>query len=557
MADSGLGRAVRWIVVLASFGALCAIGLGAVWFTHYRVYAKWWVAAALAFAVGVVAWRLVGRSILRVWRSARLPKWVLPVGLFVVFFAVKVVFALHLETEQQSDFLMMYQGAQAINAGDFSFSDTAYWHFFAYQTPFTIYEAFMLKVSGGSLVPLLVAGAVFMAGTNLLVYLIGRKITGSAVAGLFAAVAYLVYPSAYLQASALTNDHLSAFLLYLGAYVALTGVGRLGAWSGSRGLLAGSGPDGLVAGAGSDGLVAGPGSDGLMAGRAGSDSRAAGRSRPWRDWRGWALAAAGGVLLALGNLARPAGLVVVAALVAALVLAPVMRRGARSSWRPVGLSALAAVVVVAAYGLVGAGADGAIKASGINPAGASNNLPEWKFVFGLQGNTAQGRQDLVDIGAYDPIPKPDARQIARAALERDIRQLPQTWHRVLARQVNSMWARNESARYLYWPQFGASDQYRLPDSRTYTLGHYLVLGERGVFLPIILMAAWGVVLLNRDRRWGALATFLACFVAGYALIHLAIEVQPRYRYLFMPAVFCLAAPAWACLTRLRGARDRR
>jgi hypothetical protein len=259
------------------------------------------------------------------------------------------------------------------------------------------------------------------------------------------------------------------------------------------------------------------------------------------------LAVAGGLSLGLGNLARPAGLVVCLAVVAALVLVPLQGGKGTRTWRLEGLAALTAVVALAVYALTGAAASAAIKASGINPAGAANNLPEWKFVFGLQAGN-QGSQDLIDIDAYGPTPKPDARAIARAAVNRDIRQLPGTWREVLKRQVTSMWVLNESGSYLYWPDLKGEYRYKVPDSRAYTIGHYLVLGERGLFLPIVLMAATGIVLLNRQRRWTYLATFLACFVAAYAVIHLAIEVQPRYRYLVMPAIFALAAPTWAWLS---------
>ncbi|MDR0592279.1 MAG: hypothetical protein LBG60_03270 [Bifidobacteriaceae bacterium] len=493
MSEAPLGRLVRWAVTAGAFGALAAIAAATAWFAEHAVFAKWWPAAGLAWAAGWLAWRLAGGRGLAMWRRAAWPKWVLPVGLFAVFFAVKTVFAFYLKTEQQSDFLVMYQAAQSIAEGDFSFSQSAYWHFFAYQTPFALYQALMLKVFGGSIAPLLVVGALAMAGTNLLVFLIGRRITGSAVAGLFASFAYLAYPGPYLQANALTNDHLSACLLYLGAYLVVAGASR---------------PP----------------------------------SRPARPR--WALVAVGALVLQLGNLARPSGIVVVAALVAALVAAPIIGRRRKGSWRPLAASAAAAALAVAVYAGAGAAADQAVKAAGVNPAGTANNLPEWKFVFGLQGSWEQGRQDSADIGAYDPSPKPDARQIARAAVERDLRQLPQTWRTVLHRQVTSLWVLNESGSYLYWPQFEGRYRYQVPSAQAFTLGHYLVLGERGAFLPAVLLAAAGVGLLGRRRRWGALAAFAACLVAAYALVHLAIEVQPRYRYLVMPAVFALTAPAW-------------
>ncbi|MDR0627050.1 MAG: glycosyltransferase family 39 protein [Bifidobacteriaceae bacterium] len=200
--ETGLGRVARWVVAISACAVLAAIALATTGFTERRVFAKWWLVAAIGLALGLAVWRFFGARFLRLWRALGLPKWILPTGLFALFFAVKAIVILILPpTDQQSDFLSIYQAAQSINAGDLSFNETAYWYFFAYQTPFAIYEAFMLKLFGGSLAPLVLVGALAMAGTNLLVYLIARRITGSAVAGLFAAAAYLVYPSPYLQAS--------------------------------------------------------------------------------------------------------------------------------------------------------------------------------------------------------------------------------------------------------------------------------------------------------------------------------------------------------------------
>ncbi|MDR2565994.1 MAG: glycosyltransferase family 39 protein [Bifidobacteriaceae bacterium] len=520
-AETKLGWLTRWLVAAGSFAVLAAIAAVAVLRGSRADFGLWWLGAGAACLAAAGLWRIAGRRALAVWRSWRLPKWVAPAAIFLMFFAVKAVFALRWKTQQRSDFLTMYQAAEAILRGDHSFTELAYWHFFAYQTPFAIYEAVMLKLFGGSIIPLLIVGALAMAGTNFLVYLFARRLTGSAVAGLFAGCLYLAYPGPYLEANVLTNDHLSAFLLILGAYLVLCGVGRIT----SRTTRGGSPA-------------------------AGSASGGSGRGLRKGRWAGWALVVLGGLVLELGNLARPAGIVVCVALAATSVVWPVMRRHAGQSWRPLGLSVAAALAALAVYALVGVGANLVVKASGINPEGSANNLPEWKFVLGLQPPEGS---DYGSIGAYAPTPNPEARKIARELLKQSLRRLPDSWPHVVDRQSSLLWARQDTSTFQFWPQYGPSyktvaDYYAIPDKHLFTVAHYSVLLERGVFLPAVLLAAAGVFALNRDRRWSRLAVFLALFVSAYALVHLAIEVQPRYRYLAMPAIFALTGPAWSWLT---------
>ncbi|MDR1442132.1 MAG: hypothetical protein LBJ02_07080 [Bifidobacteriaceae bacterium] len=175
---------LRWMAAAVSFGSLATIGAVAVVYGSGLPQALWWLVFGLASALGVVLWRLAGRRVLTAWRKLGLPKWVLPAGLFSGFLAVKLMMVFSWQTEQWSDFLIIWRAAESIAVGDYSFSQEAYWVFFAYQTPFAIYEAVMLKLFGGSWVPLLAVNALAMAGVNLLTFLFARRLTGSAVAGL-------------------------------------------------------------------------------------------------------------------------------------------------------------------------------------------------------------------------------------------------------------------------------------------------------------------------------------------------------------------------------------
>jgi hypothetical protein len=506
--ETVLGRLARWALALGTGSVLAGIGLVALLLGSGQVFWPWWVGSA---AVGLAAaglWRLAGRNLAAAWRRLRARRLAPPpaLALFAVFFLVKAVFALHWRIQQRSDFLTIFQAAQSINAGDYSFAEQPYWFFFAYQTPFAIYEAFMLKVFGGSTVPLLVVSAAAMAGTNLLVFGFARRITGSTAAGLFAGLAYLAYPGPYLEAAALTNDHLSAFLLLLGAYLVLRGAGR---------------------------LPAAP---------------------------GWGLVAAGGAIMQLGNLARPAGVIVCLSLTAALALTPLVGRQRGTGWRPFGWPIAAAAVALGVYAAVGGAAGVAVKASGINPQGVANHLPEWKFIWGLE--PPEGI-DPTSLGMREPVPRPDARQAAQGLLDDAVARLPQTWAPVAKRQVSLLWAQQDTSTFQFWPQPDYQSVYAIPDKHSTTVAHYLVLIERGVFLPAVAVSGIGAVLLLSRRRWPSpprlpsLAVFLSLFVVAYACVHLVIEVQPRYRYLAMPAILALTGPAWQWLITRRPGRARR
>jgi hypothetical protein len=200
--------------------------------------------------------------------------------------------------------------------------------------------------------------------------------------------------------------------------------------------------------------------------------------------------------------------------------------------------------------LLGVGAGAAVKASGLNPEGIANNLPEWKIALGPVEGAVDG-PSWSEIGIRDSTPNPEAPRIAREIVRSYLEHLPQTWPQVLKRQTQTLWAQNDTASFAFWPGLEGRPLYELPDPQTATLAHYLVLLERGFFVPAVLLAAIGVLLLHRGHRWNYISTFLCCFFAAYCLVHLAIEVQPRYRYLAMPAIYALTAPTWAVISGQR------
>jgi hypothetical protein len=563
-----LAALARWVVVVAAAGVLALVAAANLIVSPWRVFGLWWLVSSVGLVAMALLWRLAGPPATKLWRSLKLPRWALPTVLFFAFLVVKLIPALGLKTEQSWDFLAIYEAAKSLVAGDNSFTEIPYWDYFAYQTPSVLYEAGMLKLSGGSTVPLLVVGAMAMAGINLLVFLAGRRITGSASAGLLAAIAYLVFPGPYIQAPALSTDHLSTFLTYLGAYIILAAAARtrlgqavaLGLAGGLAlelgNLIRPMGPVMLAAALAA--VVVGvltrrrcrpaaPPHTLTPVSAAGADAPPEGAAEP-------APVADRGAVLGAATGVAPS-----AATRAALDLTPSGKRPANDppqpgrQVRPLVAGLAAALVALGAYTALGVGVDGIVRWTGVNPHGTKSNLPEWKFALGLAGRD-EAEDVLVMTGAYDQEPAPNAHANIRAALKRDLELLRERWFYIAGRQVQLLWVNHDNAILAFNPQLADLKPSSVPNARTDPLPYLMVVLERGLALPVVILAAWGVVQLGRERRVGRVAAFLACLVIAYAAIHLAIEAMPRYRYPVMPAIFTLTAPA---LGRLAGVGPRR
>ena len=187
------------------------------------------VAAFLLFgglAVYIPAGYAVGKIRSSKWFAA---------GLAVVALIPRIVWILAIDSPPISDFLDMYMAAQQAAAGDFSFSSSPYFTRWVHQTGFTLYEALILALTGGSIVSLKVLNAVYQAATAVAVYRIGSWLFGEGC-GRAAALTYASYVPLIMMCSVLTNQHLSTLLMALGCCFAV----RHGGESRIGGIAAGS-----------------------------------------------------------------------------------------------------------------------------------------------------------------------------------------------------------------------------------------------------------------------------------------------------------------------------
>jgi len=156
------------------------------------------------------------------------------IAIFVLALLSKSILVLKTATKPVSDFNTFYQSAIKLLNGDKSFGYTFYFKTWAYQTGPVIYYSAIMKLFGTGLLPLKLVNCFFMAGTNVLVYLIARKISNEYTAR-FVSLLYLFYPAPYFLAAVLTNQHFAACMFLLAVYILLAEKLNWGA----RGIIAG------------------------------------------------------------------------------------------------------------------------------------------------------------------------------------------------------------------------------------------------------------------------------------------------------------------------------
>lgn len=143
------------------------------------------------------------------------------ISVFLIAFTLKSIVAIFYNVPPSSDFSNFYNAALKVANGDFSFSSSGYFKLWAYQTGIVIYYATLIKVFGSSILALKIVNCLFIAGVNVILYLILKKLLSEKIA-MTISLLYLFYPATFFLASVLTNQHISNFLILLGIYILIS-----------------------------------------------------------------------------------------------------------------------------------------------------------------------------------------------------------------------------------------------------------------------------------------------------------------------------------------------
>ena len=407
-------------------------------------------------------------------------------AVLVICFLARLAYVLLIPTHPFSDFELLYSAAASSAAGDFSWAadPSGYFGLWTYQIPFVLYQALILRLFG-SIWALKIMNLLFMTGTDYLIYLIARRFL-SENAAVCSAALYAVWPGSFHLAPVLTNQHISVFFTLLAIYLLLT----------EHGL-----PRFIAA----------------------------------------------GILLALGDLMRPEGIIFITALLGCALCIAV------SDLRKENLLRLLAgcVLLLASYFLFKRLCALVLGLCGAAPNGIGSGFREWKFILGLDpdselGGYSETHAALLEI--TDPaLRSAQARAVISGYLAR-WRELPA----LFLRKMREMWGGEED---LNWSLLGLNSGTELLPGITVTgFRHYLRLWEKGTYILVWTLALGGCIsMIKEPRKSGNLGAVLCAAVIVLAFAaYLLIEVQTRYRYFVMPFVFILASALIDRLPRKAG-----
>ena len=397
-------------------------------------------------------------------------------------FLIRLAYISIINTPLESDFKLLYDAAVLFSQGDYSFSQQVYFQEWGYQTGFVIYQGMVVRVFGqaGGITALKVLNCFWNTGITLLVYLIARNFFSEKPSRL-ASVLYsgFVFPITFV--SVLSNQHISTFLILLGLYFLMD----------QRLIRMKLVPRGLIA----------------------------------------------GFLLALGNIMRPEGLVVVTSL---MVYFLVLFFSADKKWRRMERIAQCLVVVLI-YLAVNSMASQAIIKSGINDQGLKNNNVYWKFVVGLNYESKGSYNEKDYKLMYESnLSLEEKKELQKDLILKRLRIDPLKLVNLFMVKIQTMWC--DSA--LDW-----SYKHILMSNRVvYLFSNPVKFSDIDAVLKdlneLFIYTAIGLSLLGMLTRWKSqmkdgLLIPVTILVISF-VIYLFIEVQPRYAYLQQPFMFILS-----------------
>jgi hypothetical protein len=401
--------------------------------------------------------------------------------LFILAFLAKGWLAWVLKTPLESDFKVFYDAAVQVAGGHLDLSASSYFRVWPYQIGIVLYYAAIIKAMGPDPRILLLANGVFMAGTHVLIYRIARQMVPAGPSR-YIALLYLVYPAPYFLASVLTNQHASNFFLLAGVWLYLVYRGR---------------------------------------------------------WPGMVAAV---MLIAVGDVLRPQGILIMGALVAAEL---VHGWGSREKLQ----LGLRMAVLLGLFVALTAAASAGVRISGIHDLGLANGFPEYKLVVGLNPET-QGMYSAADADILLSISDRDLRKATALTMIRERLTDPRQVLTLMVQKQKKMWWDEDST--FDWGMGYLVNQPVGILGVTMSYWNFkvgLLRLEKAIYLWVVFLMWLTMMGQWRKVRISPAVMVSLMLVLGSLAVYALIEIQPRYRDLTVIAFFLLAAEGYAGLTQ--------
>ena len=381
--------------------------------------------------------------------------------LFLISFIVRLVFILVFNFPQVYDFATLLDASHMFSHGDFSFNQWFHFHTWGYQTGFVIYQGFLLKLFHSEFL-LKLLNILYSSLLVLFVYRVSKKISDEKSARVVS-ILYMVFPFYLFLNTVLVNSHFATLLMYFGILFLIK------------------------------------------------------KEKSYKDY------IIGGVLVSLGNIIRPEGIIIVLSLLVYEFFLFDSKKLVNTLIR------VCSFLLV--YFSIGFVASFLVIKSGVNPSGLENKDPLWKFILGFNYETCGYYND--DDSKYQV----DRETEINIIKERALGDLSRTGKLMLCK-IDHFWL--ESGLELETGSFNDKSMNVLGfDIKFSDLSSAAMSFNKGVNVFILSMFLLGVF-VNRKRLSNE-ALFLLIMTVMTFFVFLFIEIQPRYMYFIHVSLFILAS----------------
>ncbi|MCC2327489.1 ArnT family glycosyltransferase [Bacillus wiedmannii] len=386
------------------------------------------------------------------------------VSLIVLAFSVRLIWVLYVPTPIESDFSVMYNSAIQATKGDFSFAQDDYYTSWVYQLGFTMYQALIINLFGEGPFLLKLLNIMYCTGTTLLIYKITSYVFNE-WSGRMAGLLYALYIPSIVMSSLLTNQHIATFLFYLGFYLLIT-----------KGLT---------------------------------------HKYMWIFI---------GISLALGDIMRPLGALVLIAVALYVFLQGILGKSKQDILTSI--KKLSGIFII--FYLVHYIISSSFISAGITQYPLSNRDPLWKFTVGLNHET-RGGYSSADVEYVMSFELGKEREAVEKKLIQERLADPQKVLSLFSDKFTIMWADYDSAPV--WSLATLSNT----ENDMVTLQDDLKTYDKFIYITTMLLGTLATFYLILTKQNNTHYTLFLLLIIGYITIHFLIEYQTRYRYFIIPS----------------------
>ena len=378
--------------------------------------------------------------------------------LFIISLLIRLIVITVINSPQIDDSQKLLEASYMFARGDYSFSNTLYFKMWGYQIGLVIYQGILLKLFNSEFL-LKFLNIIYSSLTVVIVYKLSKKFTNEKAARI-TSMLYMIYPKTLIMNTYLYNQILSAILMYIGIYILLKD------------------------------------------------------NKTIKDY------IISSIFIALGNIIRPEGIVIIFSLLVYIILI-INKTNKKDLLKKLSIFIIIYLLIINTSSFI-------VKTSNISKVGLKNTNPIWKFVLGFNYESC-GTYNIKDEGIITNYQKEKETVINRIKSNNT--------PKLLVCKTSKFW-------------LPSIERIRFNNNKTYNLLNFKIsynliekIGSnlsRNIYTITLIMTIIGVI-INKNKLYKNNSIYLVILFITTFFVYELIEINSKYTYFILVSIFILSS----------------